>query len=170
MITELSDAIDCLYDTYHSHTGQLLEYGYNLEEAFWIHFTSVSFMPWSEQSHNLVPMSHILKFYNQIYRNEVKTGNNSQSRAFIKCLLQSKFYLAYTLAKHTRNNGLTYIYALDIGRCALPRINSTIKQALAGLFIICAFPISQRTGHRQIPGRLIHDMNNKSCMEQIVKC
>ena len=84
MITELSDVIDCLYDTYHSHTGQLLEYGYNIEEAFWIHFASIPFMPWSGESLNLVPLSHILKFYNQIYRDEVVTGNNPQSKTFIK--------------------------------------------------------------------------------------
>ena len=168
MITELSDAIDCLYDTYHSHTGQLLEYGYNIEEAFWIHFTSVSFMPWSEKSQNLVPLSHILKFYNQIYRDEVITGNNPQSRTFIKCLLQSKFHLSFALAKQTKEHELSYKYALDIGRCALPHINSTIKQALAGLFIICAFPISKRIGHNQIPGRLVHDLDNRSYIEQVL--
>ncbi len=168
MICELSDAIDCLYDTYHSQTGQLLEYGYNIEEAFWIHFTSVSFMPWSEESHNLIPLSHIRKFYNQIYRDEVITGNNNQSRAFIKCLLQSKFYLAYALAKQTKNNESTYKLALDIGRCALPHVNMTIKQALAGLFITSAFPISKRIGHNQIPGRLIHNLSEKTYIEQFV--
>lgn len=168
MITELSDAIDCLYDTYHFQTGLLLEFGYTIEEAFWIHFTSVPFMPWSQESHNFVPVSHILKFYNQIYRDELQTGNNIQSKAFIKCLLQSKFYLANALAKRTRNSESSFKYTLDIGRCALPHTNTTIKQALAGLFILSANPISKRIGNSQIPGRLIYDQRNNTYIEQFV--
>ena len=167
MITELSDAIDCLYDTYHNQTGLLLEFGYTLEEAFWVHFTSVSFMPWSEESQNLVPLSHILKFYNLIYRDEVIAGNNCQSREFIKCLLQSKFYLAYALAKQARNSDSIYKYTLDIGRCALPHVDIAIKQALAGLFIISALPISKRIGQSLTLGKLVHDINNTTIAEYI---
>ena len=168
MITELSDAIDCLYDTYHSQTGQLLEYGFTIEEAFWIHFTSVSFMPWSEESQNIIPLSHILKFYNQIYRDEIITGNNSQSKTFMKCLLQSKFNLAYALAKRPSNDESIPKYILDIGRCALPHINNTIKHALAGFFVISAFPISSRVGHNMTLGKLIFDINKRTYIEQIV--
>ena len=53
MISYLSDAVDCLYDTYSNQTNRLVSYGYTKEEAFWIHFVSVSFMPWAEQSQKL---------------------------------------------------------------------------------------------------------------------
>lgn len=166
MVIELSDTIDCLYDTYISQTGQLVEYGYSLEEAFWIHFASVSFMPWSERSQNLVPLSHILKFYAQIYRDEIAAGKNGQSKTFIKCLLKSKFDLAYALAQQSKNGKPVLYSALDIGRCALPYVSNTFKQALAGIFIISSLPLSKRIDHRLSLGRLVRDINNELYMDK----
>lgn len=166
MITELSDAIDCLYDTYHSQTGQLLEFGYSLEEAFWIHFASVSFMPWSNESQNLIPLSHILKFYAQIYRHEVAAEKNNRSKTFLKCLLLSRFNLAYALARQPRTNESTAKFALEIGSCTLPQINNTFKQALAGLFILSASPVSTRIDHRVSLGRLVCDIDRDNYIEK----
>ena len=166
MISDLSDTIDCLYDTYLYQKNHLHEYGYSFDESFWIHFATVSFIPWSEQSPNLVPVSHIINFYTQLYRDEIVTGTNGQSKTFIKCLLKSKFALAYALAKQSKKGEPIQHFALDVGRCTLPHVNNTFKQALAGFFIISSLPKSNRIDHRLSLGRLAWDINDNLYMEK----
>ncbi|MGB7581196.1 MAG: hypothetical protein WBL85_01940 [Sedimentisphaerales bacterium] len=166
MISYLSDAVDCLYDTYSNQTNRLMSYGYTKEEAFWIHFASVSFMPWSERARNMVPLSHILKFYAQVYRDEIIPGKNGISKLFLRCILKSKFDLAYALARQSHKGEPILKFAYDIGRCALPDVNDSLKHTLAGLFIINAMPVSQKTGHCLSLGRLVQDINNNYNMEK----
>jgi hypothetical protein len=158
MVSHLSDTVDCLYDTYRYQTNQLVGYGYTKEEAFWIHFASVSFMPWSEGAKNLVPLSHILKFYAQIYRDEIMSSKDNKPRAFIRCFLESRFDLIYALAKRACADESISEFALDIGKCVLPHVNDTFKHALAGIFIINAMPVSQRVGQYLPLGRLVLDI------------
>ena len=160
MVNELSDTIDCLYDTYLSQTKQLFGYGFSREDSFWIHFTSVSFMPWSETSHNHVSLVHILRFYAQIYRDEIISGNQRTSKTFIRCLLTSRFYLAYSLALKLKRNKPISEYVLDIGKCTLPHINDTAKHAIAGMFVISALPLSQRFNPCVSLGKLILDIKD----------
>ncbi len=159
MVSHLSDAVDCLYDTYRHHTDQLVNFGFTLPEAFWIHFTSLSFMPWSSHTQKPIPLSHIIKFYTHVYRDEIN-ADSSKPKSFTRCMLKSKFDLAYALAKKSRKDTSIYESALDIGRCALPHIDDTYKHAVAGLFIINAIPVSQRF-ERILPlGRLVCDIDN----------
>ena len=166
MISYLSDTVDCLYDTYSNQTNRLMSCGFTKEEAFWIHFTSVSFMPWSEGAQNMVPLSHVLKFYAQVYRDEIISGKTGISRLFLRCILKSKFDLAYALARQFREGEPILKFAYDAGRCALPDINDSLKHVLAGLFIINTMPVSQRTGYCLPLGRLVHDINNNHYMEK----
>lgn len=165
MVSYLSDAVDCLYDTYSNQTIRLVSYGFTKEEAFWIHFTSLSFMPWSEQAQNMIPLSHILKFYAQVYRDVIMSGKNGLSKAYLRCLLKSKFDLAYALARQFRKGEPILKFAYDAGRCALPVVNDSLKHTLAGLFIINA-PVSQRTGHCLPLGRLVQDIGNNHYIEK----
>jgi hypothetical protein len=165
MVSYLSDAVDCLYDTYSNQTSRLVSYGYTKEEAFWIHFTSVSFMPWSEQARNLIPLSHILKFYAQVYCDEINPGKTTISKLFLRCILKSKFDMACTLARQFRKGEPILKFAYDTGRCALPDINDSLKHVLAGLFIINAAPVYQRTGHCRPLGRLVRDIDNNHIWE-----
>ena len=164
MISYLSDAVDCLYDTYSNQTNRLVSYGYTKEEAFWIHFVSVSFMPWAERSRNSIHLSHILKFYAQIYRDEIITSGNSISKTFLRCLLKSKFYLAYALAQHYRKSEPILKVAFDIGRCALPHVNDSLKHTLAGLFVINTTFASQGLVQHLPLGRLVWDIDNDAFM------
>ncbi len=164
MVSYLSDAVDCLYNTYRNQTSQLMSYGYTKEEAFWIHFTSLSFMPWSEQAQNTIPLSHILKFYAQVYRDELMPGKNGLSKAYLRCLLKGKFDLAYALARQFREGEPMLKFAYDTGRCALPVVNDSLKHVLAGLFIMNAMPVHKRTGHCLPLGRLVQDIDNNHYM------
>ena len=164
MISYLSDTVDCLYDTYSNQTNRLVSCGFTKEEAFWIHFTSLSFMPWSEEAKNMIPLSHILKFYAQVYREEILSGKTGISKLFLRCILKSKFDLAYALAQQFRKDEPILKFAYDAGRCALPDVKDSLKHVLAGLFIINAMPVSQRTGHCLPLGRLVQDIDNNHYM------
>lgn len=166
MVSYLSEAIDYLYGTYSNQLNQLVSCGYTKEEAFWIHLVSVPFMLWSEQARNLVPLSHVLKFYTQVYRDEIVSGKNSKPKTTVRCLLKSRLDLAYALAKQSRGNESILKFAFNIGRCALPHVNDTLKNTLAGLFIINTIPISRRF-ERHLPlGRLIWDINENTYLEK----
>jgi hypothetical protein len=141
-----------------------VSYGYTKEEAFWIHFTSVSFMPWSKQAQNIVPLSHILKFYAQVYRDEIMSGKNGLSKAYLRCLLKSKFDLAYALARQFRKDEPILKFAYDIGRCALPLVNDSLKHVLAGLFVINTVSASLRFVQYLPIGRLVWDIDNDAFM------
>jgi hypothetical protein len=123
-------------------------------------------MPWSEQAQNMIPLSHILKFYAQVYRDEIKSGKNGLSKAYLRCLLKSKFDLAYALARQFREGEPILKFAYDTGRCALPDVNDSLKHTLAGLFIISAMPVPQRTGHCLPLGRLVRDIDNNHYIEK----
>jgi hypothetical protein len=166
MISYLSDAVDCLYDKYSNQTSRLLSYGYTKEEAFWIHFVSVSFMPWSEQSRNTIPLSHIIKFYALVYRDEIVISRNSISKTFLRCLLKSRFDLAYAMAQQYRKSEPTLNFAFNIGRCALPHVNDSLKHTLAGLFVINTMSASQKLLEYLPLGRLIWDIDNNAFMEK----
>jgi hypothetical protein len=140
--------------------------GFNKEEAFWINFTSLSFMPWSQQAQNMIPLSHVLKFYAQVYREEIISGKTGISKLFLRCILKSKFDLAYALARQYREGEPILKYAYDAGRCALPDINDSLKHTLAGLFIINAMPVSQRAVHCLPLGRLVQDIDNDLYIEK----
>lgn len=166
MVSHLSDMIDCLYDTYIYQTNHLSKYGYTKEEAFWIHLASLSFMPWSEKAQNIVPLSHLIRFYDQIYRDEITQGENIKPKVFTRCLLKNKFDLTYALAKQSYADESISELALDIGRCVLPHVNDTFKHALAGLFIINAMPVSQRIKQRLPLGRLVLDIDKNYAVEK----
>jgi hypothetical protein len=123
-------------------------------------------MPWSEQAQNMIPLSHILKFYAQVYRDELLSGKTGLSKAYLRCLLKSKFDLAYTVARQFRKGEPILKFAYDAGRCALPDIKDSLKHTLAGLFIINATPVSQRAGHCLHLGRLVQDTDNNFYMEK----
>lgn len=146
--------------TYSNQTIRLVTYGFTKEEAFWIHFTSLSFMPWSEHAQNMIPLSHILKFYAQVYREEIISGKNGISKLFLRCILKSKFDLAYALAQQYREGEPILKFAYDAGRCALPDVKDSLKHVLAGLFVINAMPVSQRAVHCLPLGRLIQDIDD----------
>lgn len=166
MISHLSDVIDCLYDTYIHQTNRVKKYGYTREEAFWIHFASVSFMPWSEKDQNIVPLSHLMKFYHLIYNDEVMEGKDIKPKTFIRCLLWSKFNLTYALANRSAASELSLEFARDVGGCVFPHIDDIFKLALSGLVIINAKPIYQRIEQKSSLGRLVLDMDKEYYMKE----
>jgi hypothetical protein len=156
-----------LYDTYIYQTNHLQKYGYAKEEAFWIHFASVPFMPWSGKTRNVVPLSHLIKFYNQVYNYEIMQGKSGKSKAFIRNLLQEKFDLTYALAKQSFASELNLEFALDIATCIFPHINNISKLTLSGLVIMNAKPIYQRVERHFSFGRLVRDMDTKHHTEKV---
>ncbi|MFA5238769.1 MAG: hypothetical protein WC476_03545 [Phycisphaerae bacterium] len=166
MTSYLLDVIDCLYDTYVYQRNRLKEYGYSREEAFWLHFASAAFMSWSEKGRNVIPLSGLIKFYNQIYNDEILQGKNRQAKAFTRYLLLSKFNSAYTLARQPFTDEPNLKFALDVGTSIFPHIEDALRLTLSGLVVINARPTCQRVEQDFSFGRLIFDMDNDHPVEK----
>ena len=161
MVNHLSNVIDCLYDMYIYQANHLKQYGYTKEEAFWVHFASISFIPWSRKDRNIVPLSHLIRFYDQIYNNGIAIFEDSKPKSFTKLILQSKFNLTYALARQSLAGESNLECALDVGRCIFPRINDTSKLVLSGLIAMNVKPIYQRVDRQFSFGRLLRDIDEK---------
>jgi hypothetical protein len=166
MTSYLPDVIDCLYDTYIEQRSRLKKYRYSEEEAFWIHFASVPFLPWFENDRNVVPVSHLIKFYGQIYNDEIMQGKNSSTDIFAMHLLQNKFNSAYALARQSFSRELNLKFALDIGTCVFPHIDDVYRLTLSGLVVMNTRPIYQRVKRRLSLGRLVLDINGEHYREE----
>ena len=94
------------------------------------------------------------------------SGKNGLSKAYLRCLLKSKFDLAYAMARQFRKDGPILKFAYDTGRCALPVVNDSLKHVLVGLFIMNAMPVHKRTGHCLPLGRLVRDIDNNHYIEK----
>lgn len=71
---KMVDVLASLYLLYKSHAEELKKAGYSQEEAFWLNFACLPFLPWTEQSENEIRLTQVVRLYLGIYQFNTASG------------------------------------------------------------------------------------------------
>jgi hypothetical protein len=164
----LSDAMDrqqqvqslgSLYLLYRSHSAQLEAVGYTKEEAFWLNFACLPFLPWAEQSEDRLNLTQVLRLYLGIH--QYNTGGAVRPEAipaFLE-LLVDRYRMAKDIAAIEDVSQLE----TELGRFALPGEHDTARATRAASIVLHTIAEWQRQqpGDR-LPCMLVEDIDGAS--------
>ena len=128
---EETEILASIYLFYKDHSKNLRKLGYSFEEAFWINFACLPFLPWDTLSKNNILLSQILRLYLGIY--QYYTGKSIKPEnipAFIE-LLKDRYHMARDYIPI--NDSSPSI--IEFGRSILPKENNVEKLTQAGSIV-----------------------------------
>jgi hypothetical protein len=130
---ELSETMASLYLFCKDHSENLQDAGYSPEEAFWISFACLPFLPWSNWSENKILLSRILRLYLGMYQHFIAPGMDVKSESDFLDLLRDRYYKVKEILSATE------IEELDdskLNSFILPNVNESEKQFHSGLVVL----------------------------------
>lgn len=144
-----------LYEFYTEHTTALQNIGHSPNEAFWLHFACLPFLPWDDEAENEVRLSQILSLYLSIYRDNIDSHIKPEDEtAFIKLLEERYTMVLELMSAENPSQSL-----LELAGFVLPGQNNATKCAHAGFIVLN----TKREWERQqrqhpLPYRLVRDI------------
>jgi hypothetical protein len=151
------DVLASLYLLYKFHTDELTKVGYSKEEAFWLNYACLPFLPWTEQSENEILLTQVVRLYLGIY--QFNTGSAIKPEnvpAFIELLIDR-----YRMAKDVVLIEDQEQLRMELGRFALAHHGEPPKLIEAGSIILETMAEwRNQTGSERLPCRLVEDVGD----------
>ena len=87
-----SDLRESIIRLHRSHVTALQQAGYNAQEAFWLNFACIPFLPWDRKSDQLVHLGQMFDIYLDLYRTSIDAVTSEQETNFRE-LLCTRYYV-----------------------------------------------------------------------------
>lgn len=151
----IANVLGSLYLLFKSHVNEVCKIGYSFEQAFWLNFACLPFLPWDDQAKDQINLSQVLKLYVGIY--QFNTNNSLQPTditAFINLLIDR-----YKMAKDIVAMENKSLRSLELGKFALPGEKDTAKLILAGSIVLnTIIEWQKQQGQDMLPCKLVEDI------------
>ena len=131
---DVSDIVRSLRRFYEGHSGDLRDAGYSPEEAFWISFACLPFLPWNNRSEHKILLSQALKLYLSIYLDDIDRTIDAPTKPDFLELLRDRYYKVKDMVS-TSDLSRTDL-GLELGSFILQGSNTAQKQIQAGLIVL----------------------------------
>ena len=82
------DILECLRWMQREHVRDLCRVGYSAQEAFWLDFACLPFLPWDGTAAGEMPLTWVLRLYADIYRHALGPQGRWEEPAFVELLRQ----------------------------------------------------------------------------------
>ncbi len=82
------EILDSLRWMHQEHVRALRELGYSPQEAFWLDFACLPFLPWDGADGREMPLSRLLWLYADLYRSTIHSLDPADEPAFVELLRQ----------------------------------------------------------------------------------
>jgi hypothetical protein len=134
------------------HARDLCRLGYSAQEAFWLDFACLPFLPWDGTVDSEMPLSCILRLYADVYRSTVGSSGPWNEAAFVE-LLRRRYYGMRQLVAATQEVSS----GVPDGHTPAPAEAGPAKWALGGLIVLQTARAWQ--AHRtRFPCRLVENL------------
>jgi hypothetical protein len=80
------------------HVRDLRRLGYSAQEAFWLDFACLPFLPWDGTAVSEMPLTWVLRLYADIYRHTLGSLGRWDERAFVELLRQRYHHMRQVVA------------------------------------------------------------------------
>jgi len=130
---EFSGTMESLYLFCKDHSENLQDAGYSHEEAFWISFACLPFLPWSNWSENKILLSRILRLYLGMYQHFVAPDMSAKNEADFLDLLRDRYYKVKEILSAVDPAKLD---DSELSSFVLPNANESEKQTHSGLVVL----------------------------------
>jgi len=131
---DVSDIVRSLRLFYEGHSEDLRDAGYSPEEAFWISFACLPFLPWNKRSEHKILLSQALRLYLSIYLHDIDRSMNALTEPDFLELLRDRYYKVKDMVSTSDPSGMDL--GSELGSFILRGSNTTQKQLQAGLIVL----------------------------------
>jgi hypothetical protein len=151
------DVLASLYLLYKAHAEELKKGGYSQEEAFWLNFACLPFLPWDGESKDEIRLSQVVRLYLGIYQFNTDSAIKAEGvPAFVELLIDR-----YRMAKDIVSIEDEEQLRMELGRFALPHQGDTAKLSEAGSIVLLTIAEwRSQTGQERLPCRLVEDVGD----------
>jgi hypothetical protein len=134
------------------HVRDLCRLGYSAQEAFWLDFACLPFLPWDGTAAGEMPLTSVLRLYADIYRHTLGSQGPWDERAFVELLRQRYHRMQQVVAAANQTPPNAGTAGAPPGTDGVPE-----KSALGGLIVLQTARAWQ-AHHAAFPCRLMEDL------------
>jgi hypothetical protein len=150
-----TDVLGSLYLLYKSHVNEISKLGYSIEQAFWLDFACLPFLPWDDQAKDKINLSQVIKLYIGIYQFNTNNSLKPMDIPTFMNLLIDRYKMAKDIVAMEDKSR----QSLELGKFALPGEKDTKKLMFAGSIVFrTIIEWQKQQGQEKLPCKLVEDI------------